>query len=80
MSGRAKHDRDTVDGDRLAVDERLKARPSSSITKASRHDRERLRGGEHGPVARPRMVAVAVGDHRPIDRAAWVDEEATRLA
>ena len=44
------------------------------------HDLDGFGRGEHGTMARAGMIAMAMGDHRPIDGKMRVDMELARLA
>ena len=67
----------SVDG--LAVADRLR-RAGEILAVAQPHDVERLLRRQHRAVAGARMVGMAVGDQRLVDRPRRVDVEAAALA
>ena len=64
-----------ADAELLAIADRLRAAGEIGAV-AQPHQVERLRRREHRAMARPRMVGMAVGDQRPLDRAHGIDVEA----
>ena len=79
VAGRHQAQRHAVDLERRAVAERLHV-ASRPFAVARAHDGERLRRGEHRIVVGPRVVGVAMGDHRAHDRPRRVDVEIPWLA
>ena len=60
--------------------ERLLRDRRHSLAQPRAHHRQRVGGGQHGTMARARVVGVAMRDHCPVYRPQRVDEEAARLA
>ena len=70
---------DAVDRYGLAKRQRLE-RPGAILTVTHLHDFDRLGGRKHGAMARARMIAVPMRDHRAVHRTAGVDIKIAGLA
>jgi hypothetical protein len=70
--------RDAADGDAFAVFQRLLA-GIRHVLEAGAHDRQGFRRGERAAMARPGVIAVAVGDHGAAHRHGGVDIEIAGL-
>ena len=74
VTGGVKTDGDAIDDDLLAEFRRLLA-AGKALAIADTHDVERLAGGQHMTMARTRMVRMAMGDQRLVDRTHRIDIE-----
>src|SRR5438046_3647648 len=72
-------DGDVAEPDFFAITHGLRGR-SKIVAIAQPHHVERFLRGEHGAMAGPGVVGMAVRDHRPLDRPHRVDMEAAWLA
>src|SRR5262245_51111725 len=79
MAGGVEFHRDVAEPDLLAIANRLRG-AGEIVAIAQPHHVERLLRRQHRAVAGPRMVGMAMGDDRALDRADGIDMEATRLA
>jgi len=79
MAGRSQPELDRAERQALAIAERLQA-AARCVAEAHPHDRQGTRRRQHPLMAGPRMVAMAVADHRPVDRPARIDVETAGLA
>ena len=79
VAGRRQAHACATEAQRLAIGQRLEA-AGATLAEPGLHDGDGLRRGEHGAVARPRMIRVAVRDDGAIHRAQRIDVEAARLA
>src|SRR5690606_20669621 len=72
-------DGDAVEIECVAGGDRFEA-AGAVLAEAQFHHFDGFRGGEHGPVAGARMIAMAVRDDGTLDRACGVDVDAGGLA
>ena len=79
MAGRVEGGGDAVQGDGLAVADRLR-RAGEILAIAQPHDVEGFLRRQHGAVAGPGMVGMAMRDQRLVDRTGRVDVKAAGLA
>ena len=79
MTGRREADLDLADAHALAVLQRLLV-GVGHVLETRPHDRERLRRGQRPAVARPRMIAMPVRDHRARHGEGRIDIEVAGLA
>ena len=79
MAGGRKTHRHVADPHVLAQSRRL-SRLGEILAVAERHDQQRLAGRQHGAVAGPGVVGMAVRDQRPVDRAHRIDVKIAKRA
>ena len=79
VAGRMEGHARAVERQRLAVADRLRA-AGEILAVAQPHEVERFLRREHGAVAGPRVVGMAVGDERLLHRPGRVDVKAAELA
>ena len=79
MAGGIERDCHGADLERLAIAQRLRG-PGEILAIAQPHQIERLLGGEHAAMTGARMIGMAMGDHRLLDRPDRIDMEAASRA
>ena len=79
VAGRMEAHLRAAERDGLAIADRLR-RPGEALAVAQAHDVERLLRRQHGAMAGPRVVGMAVRNQGLLDRAGRIDVEAAGLA
>ena len=79
MAGRMEGDVDAIEPHRLAIADRLR-RAGKILAVAQPHQVERFLRRQHGAMAGPRMVGMAMRDQRLVDTPGRIDIEAAPLA